>query len=187
MIAPSSMKRSAAGAVVIPAVFAGMLAFSGPASAESAPPGGICNGVTNQLAHRGSVQENLLRAAARKNAELITKLQAERATLQTSADTLKAQIATANQDIARLDAENAKLDADIAVATTELGGLTAKQAETTAAITDAEKALAGLDAAGRGRGRADPPPGAAGGSAGRVRLADRAGQGRRGRSRRQAA
>ncbi len=61
--------------------FIGGLGLMTPASA--APPDGICNGVVNQAAHRGDVQPNLLRAAARKNAEFITKLQADRAVLQT--------------------------------------------------------------------------------------------------------
>ncbi len=65
--------RRVASTIVLPGVFAGMLVFAPSASAAttSAPAGttGICNGVVNQLSHRGTVQENLLRAAARKNAE----------------------------------------------------------------------------------------------------------------------
>src|SRR4051812_16302412 len=35
------------------------------AQAATTNGGGICNGVVNQLAHRGTVQENLLKAAAK--------------------------------------------------------------------------------------------------------------------------
>jgi hypothetical protein len=59
--------RRVASAVVLPGMFAGLLVFAPAASATTpAPTTGICNGVTNQLAHRGNVQPNLLKAAARR-------------------------------------------------------------------------------------------------------------------------
>src|SRR5215213_207097 len=101
--------RTATRALIVPAVFAGMLGVAPAANAAPSATDGICTAVVNQTAHRGTVQENLLRAAARKNAELITKLQAEKAGLQATANTLTAQIAEANQDIAGLEAANAQL------------------------------------------------------------------------------
>ncbi len=77
----------------------GVLAVGAPAYADTTT-GGICNGVTNQLAHRGMVQPNLLKAAARQNAEQIAKLQAERAALVTTQNTLTAQITAAENEIA---------------------------------------------------------------------------------------
>src|SRR5665647_1575871 len=73
--------RRVAGAMLVPGMFAGMLAFAGPANATTTPQSGICNGVVNQLAFRGEVQANLLRAASRQNAALIQQLQTERAAL----------------------------------------------------------------------------------------------------------
>ncbi len=55
--------RRIAAALAVSAVF-GVLAVGTPAYADTTT-GGICNGVTNQLAHRGMVQPNLLKAAAR--------------------------------------------------------------------------------------------------------------------------
>jgi hypothetical protein len=76
----------------------GVLAFGTPAYAQDiAAPGGICNGVTNQLAHRGMVQPNLLKAAARQNAEQIATLTAERAALVTTQNSLTAQITAARR------------------------------------------------------------------------------------------
>mgnify|MGYP003405805863 CR=1 FL=1 len=57
-----------------------------------------------QLAHRGTVQENLLKAAAKKNAAIITRLQVERSALQVSASALKVEIDAATASIAELDA-----------------------------------------------------------------------------------
>jgi hypothetical protein len=86
----------------------GMLGAAAPAYAVTST-GGICNGVTNQLAHRGLVQPNLLRAAARQNAEQIAKLTAERAALVTTQNTLTGQIAAAEKEIAAMDAQEATL------------------------------------------------------------------------------
>ena len=74
----------------------GLLAVGAPAYADTTT-GGICNGVTNQLAHRGMVQPNLLKAAARQNAEQIATLQAERGALVTTQNTLTAQITAASR------------------------------------------------------------------------------------------
>jgi chromosome segregation ATPase len=76
--------------------------------------------VTNQLAHRGNAQPNLLKAAARQNAEQIAKLTAERSALVTTQNTLTAQIAAAEKEIAALDAEYATLVGKIDTATMSL-------------------------------------------------------------------
>ncbi|MDP9443744.1 MAG: chromosome segregation ATPase, partial [Actinomycetota bacterium] len=74
--------RRISSAVVLPGMFAGMLVLAAPAAAAttSSPAGttGICNGVVNQLAHRGTVQPNLLKAAAKQNAAVIQQLQLKR-------------------------------------------------------------------------------------------------------------
>lgn len=62
------------------------------------------------------VQPDSLKAAARQNAELIAKLQAERAALVTTQTSLAAQVAAAEKQIADLNAANAKLDSEIAAA-----------------------------------------------------------------------
>ncbi len=59
-----------------------------PAWAQSEPPSGICNAVASQLEQRGTVEENLLRAAARKNAAVIQELNNELTTLQTEKQSL---------------------------------------------------------------------------------------------------
>ncbi len=123
---------------------AGLMVLPTAAFAADPATSGICNGVVNQTAHRGSVQENLLRAAARKNAELIAGLQAQRAVLQTRADTLTAQIAAAEKLIADLTAANVELDKQIVDATTQLKTVTDAQTAKATEIADAEKALAAL-------------------------------------------
>lgn len=75
----SVRSRRLAAAVVLPGLLATSLVLVQPAVAATTSATGICNGVVNQLAHRGAVQENLLKAAARKNADAIAALQAERA------------------------------------------------------------------------------------------------------------
>src|SRR3954464_4180257 len=89
--------RRITSAIVLPGVFAGMLMFATPATGATNPVTGNCNGVTNQLAHRGAVQPNLLKAAARQNAEQIAVLTAERATLVTTQNSLTAQVAAAER------------------------------------------------------------------------------------------
>ena len=139
----STARRRAASAFVVPVIVTGILGAGSPAiAATTTASDGICNGVVNQYAHRGTVQENLLKAAARKNAKLIAKLQADRTALQTQSSTLTSQITTAEQALAALEAEGAKLDADIAAAESELATLTADQTNTATAITAGEKALA---------------------------------------------
>jgi hypothetical protein len=70
-------RKTAALGVAASLLFGGSLALA-PAASASSPTAGICNGVTNQLAHRGTVQENLLKAAARKNADSIAALKVDR-------------------------------------------------------------------------------------------------------------
>ena len=95
---------------VVASLLAGCTLLIAPvASAETAPVSGICNGVTNQLAHRGNVQPNLLKAAGRQNAEQIATLTAERAALVTTQNTLTTQITAAEKEIASLDAQYATL------------------------------------------------------------------------------
>jgi len=110
MITISKFSGRAASAFVVPVIVTGgLLGTSIPAVASTSPTTGICNGVTNQLAHRGMVQPNLLRAAARQNAEQIAKLQADRTALVTTQNGLTAQITAAEKEIAALDAEFATL------------------------------------------------------------------------------
>src|SRR4051812_5262375 len=87
-------------AIAVPTIL-GVVAAGTPAYAGSTgSTDGICNGVVNRLAHRGSIQPGLLKAAVRKNADVITKLQADRTALQGQADTLKAQIADSEAALA---------------------------------------------------------------------------------------
>src|SRR3954464_1085826 len=89
----TSPGRRAVAALVDPAALAGVLFAGSPAyAAPTITTKGICNGVVNQLAHRGTVQENLLKAAAKKNADLIASLTAQRSTLQTQGTDLQTQI-----------------------------------------------------------------------------------------------
>src|SRR3954447_24903506 len=127
-----------ATAFVVPAIFAGALIGPSPANAATTKSGtdGICNGVVNQLAHRGTVQENLLRAAAKKNADLIASLAAQRAALQTQSTNLQGQIAQINQQLADLTSPGAHLDADLNTAQDNLESLTAQQTTVTGQISD---------------------------------------------------
>jgi hypothetical protein len=140
-------RKAAALGVAASLLFGGSLALA-PAASASGPTAGICNGVSNQLAHRGNVQPNLLKAAARQNAEAIAKLQAERAVLVTQQATLAGQIAAAEKQIADLDAANAKLDGAIAAAEMLLTKMTE------------DRATLGHGHQG-GRGRADDAAGTA--------------------------
>ena len=78
----SVLSRRLAAAVVVPGVLTSMLLFAPQATAATTSTTGsttgICSGVVNQLAHRGTVQENLLKVSAKKNADVIARLQAER-------------------------------------------------------------------------------------------------------------
>jgi predicted nucleic acid-binding Zn-ribbon protein len=137
--------RRVVAALAVSAGF-GVLGFGAPAYAQTATTstGGICNGVTNQLAHRGMVQPNLLKAAARQNAAQIATLQAERAALVTRQTSLAAQVAAAEKQIADLDAANAKLDGEIAAAEMLLTKMTEDRATLDAAIKAAEVELTTL-------------------------------------------
>ena len=122
------VRRGGAAVAAVSVSLATAVAFAAPSVA--APPagtGGVCNGVVNQLSHRGTVQANLLKAAARQNAERIAALQAERSTLSASADSLKAQLADVNAQIAALDAEGQRLDTELAAAEAELTRLTGQR------------------------------------------------------------
>jgi hypothetical protein len=101
--------RRVASAVVLPGMFAGHARLRAGRRRHDDPHGRICNGVTNQLAHRGNVQPNLLKAAAKQNAEQIAKLQAERAAIITQQNAWTAQITAAEKEIAALDAAEAAL------------------------------------------------------------------------------
>ncbi|HEY1157744.1 MAG TPA: chromosome segregation ATPase, partial [Arthrobacter sp.] len=87
----SPLSRRLAAAVVLPGMLTTSLVLVQPAMATTGTATGICNGVVNQLAHRGAVQENLLKAAAKKNADAIAARQAEKAALQAQADDLNVQ------------------------------------------------------------------------------------------------
>jgi septal ring factor EnvC (AmiA/AmiB activator) len=76
--------------------------------------------VTNQQAHRGNVQPNLVKAAAKQNAEQIATLTAERAALVTTQNSLTAQITAAEKEIAALDAQYATLVGQIDTVTMSL-------------------------------------------------------------------
>ena len=76
--------------------------IGGALFAESGAPG-ICNAVFAQLENRGTVEEHVLAVAARKNAELILKLEAER-------KTLVSKQAAGEKRVAELDAKLADVD-----------------------------------------------------------------------------
>src|SRR4051812_1694168 len=99
-------RRRAAAAFVVPVIVGGMLSLGSPATAATSTTttatGGICNGVMNQLAHRGTVQENLLKAATKKNADLIASVTAQRTALQTQSTDLQRQIVQITQQLADL-------------------------------------------------------------------------------------
>ena len=93
----ATFRRRVVGAVVVPGLAFGLIALGGgpvQAGTTSAPAQvqGVCNGVVNQLAHRGNVQGNLLKAAARQNAEIIAGLTGERSELQATRATLESEI-----------------------------------------------------------------------------------------------
>ena len=103
----SSMSRSAvhraATGLATAAVLGGVLVGIGAGSATaSTTQHGICNGVLNQ-ASRGSVQPNLLTAAAKQNAAVIRRLQADRAALVAQSGVLTSQITAAQDALADLD------------------------------------------------------------------------------------
>src|SRR6478735_3388907 len=143
----STSARRAAKALVIPAALAATILGGSPAQAATTAPGtsnGICNGVVNQLAHRGSVQENLLKAAAKKNADLIASLSAQRTALESQRAGLQAQLDQANQQLADLEAQQVKLGADEKAAQANLDAITAQQATVAAQVAEGQKMLDAL-------------------------------------------
>ena len=70
----SPLSRRLAAAVILPGLLTTSMVLVQPAVAATTSTTGMCNGVVNQLAHRGAVQENLLKAAAKKNADAIAAL-----------------------------------------------------------------------------------------------------------------
>jgi chromosome segregation ATPase len=136
------MRRSTARTSTVSSVVVALaLLGSGPAAAGVT---GVCSGVLNAPSHRGSVQENLLKAAAKKNADLIVKLRADKAALEDRAKTLQQGITDGRSAIAALEAEDVRLDEQIDVGTAELARLRTAEGTTTAAVAAAEKALADL-------------------------------------------
>ncbi|HSL38045.1 MAG TPA: chromosome segregation ATPase, partial [Arthrobacter sp.] len=142
----SVFSRRLAAAVVVPGVLTSMLLFAPQATATTGSVTGICNGVVNQLAHRGTVQENLLKASARKNADIIARLQAESSTLQATAAALTAEIAAADASIAALEAAQVTLDGEINAVQDELTADEAERSSTAAAVLKLQGTLAGLEA-----------------------------------------
>ncbi|MEQ7739666.1 hypothetical protein ABQG64_26170, partial [Escherichia coli] len=144
--ARSVLSRRLAAAVVLPGLLTTSLILVQPAVAGTSSNASICNGVVNQLAHRGTVQENLLRAAAKKNADVIAKLEAEKVQLQAQEAELKAGIEAADKVLADLAAEELQLENDEAAAAQELARLTAERAKTAAKVAETEAAISGLKA-----------------------------------------
>jgi chromosome segregation ATPase len=145
MITITKFSGRAASAFVVPVIAAGALMGSmTPAVATTSPTTVICNGVTNQEAHCGGVQPNLLKAAARQNAAQIATLTAERAALVTTQNSLTAQITAAEKEIAALDAGLATLEGKIATTEMSLTKLTSDRAALDARIATAKTELTEL-------------------------------------------
>ena len=136
--------RRVAVALAIPGAFAGLLLAGSPASAATPRTSGICNGVVSQLADGGSVQENLIKAAARQNAELIAALTAERTALQEQGVELQARIDQISLQLADLEAEGIELDASLKTRHLTLDLVMAQQASVADQISALEKELAAL-------------------------------------------
>ncbi len=96
------------------------------AGAQSQTPHSICNGVVNQLQQRGVVEQRLLEAAARQNAELLQQLEAERALLQNERQQLEQQIEQLEQELAQVEAEIQQLEAEIQQVEDELAQVEAE-------------------------------------------------------------
>ena len=129
--------RRAAAALVAPVAIVSVLLSGGPASAAAtSTTNGSCNGVLNQLANRGSVQENLLKAATTQNAELIASLTAQRTALQAQGTDLQAQIDQANQQLADLEAKRVELEEGLKTRHLTLDSVSAQQASTAGQISD---------------------------------------------------
>jgi chromosome segregation ATPase len=139
-----SVPRRLAAAVVLPGLLATSFVLVQPAVAGTSSNGSICNGVVNQLTHRGTVQENLLKAAVRKNADVIAKLQAERDGLAAQEATFRVQILAADTEIAALEAEEQQLVKDVQAAEDGITRLAGEKTATEAAIAATQEALAVL-------------------------------------------
>jgi hypothetical protein len=144
---PARTTRRAASAFIVPVMLAGLVSLQSPAEAattsSTSTTSGICNGVMNQLAHRGQVQENILKAAARKNADQIAALQAQRATLQRPGPTPSRGRSPMRSRPSPPSMRRGSSSADIPDSP---GPADSQQTSTTAAVADGEKALANLEA-----------------------------------------
>jgi chromosome segregation ATPase len=110
-------------APVAPAAPDGRRALFAASGAE-----GVCNAVFAQLENRGTVEEHVLAAAARQNAELILQLETERKKLASELATAEK---TAAKKLAELDAQLAKLEARTAEVQAIIAELEALLAEET--------------------------------------------------------
>lgn len=134
--------RRIAVAVALPGVFAGMLVFAPPATAStSSTSTGVCHGIANQLTSRGTFQPNLLKAAAKQNAAVISQLQLRRAGLVTQSGSLTTQITAAEEQIKDLNAAAVLLEGQIAASELLLSGLTESRTEFNRLIGIAEGEL----------------------------------------------
>lgn len=140
--------RRIASAVALPGVFAGMLVFATPATAStSSTTTGVCHGIANQITSRGTFQPNLLKAAAKQNAAVISQLQLRRAGLVTQSGSLTSQITAAQEQIKDLNAAAVLLEGQIAASELRLSGLTESQTEFNRLVGVAEGQLADLETA----------------------------------------
>ena len=136
--------RSNLRALLAAGAAAGLLATPTAAMAQTTPPGGACNGVLNQLQQRQEVEANLLRAAARQNAALITELKVERSGLVTERDRLNREIADAEADLERLALERTTASKELAAAKATLADLNTRKQEIEKRIAGIETTLDGL-------------------------------------------
>ena len=121
MLTARSVTVVAASAVVI----SFFVAVQPAAAQGSTPvePHAICHGVVNQLGERGTVEAQLIEAAARQNAELIAQLEVELGVLQVARANLEMQIALTQQQLGELDAQRQGLEARIQQLQLELAEL----------------------------------------------------------------
>jgi predicted nucleic acid-binding Zn-ribbon protein len=121
-------------------------AASADTTSSSAGTTGICNGVVNQLAHRGTVQPNMLKAAAKQNAAVIAALQAKKDALVTQQRTNNASIDSAQKEIATMNAAVLATQQKIELANAKLVTLSQDQSAINTNITNTKNELAALDA-----------------------------------------
>ncbi|MFN3925395.1 MAG: chromosome segregation ATPase, partial [Pseudarthrobacter sp.] len=142
----SVLSRRLAAAVVLPGLLTSSLVLIQPAAAAGTTSNSsICNGVVNQLAHRGTVQENLLKAASKRNADAIAALQAEKEKLQGQADVVSGDMAAVQEALDGLAAQEEQLDKDIASTKSELARVEAEAKLKSTAIVEAKAELVRLD------------------------------------------